>query len=232
MRAAILTLSLLALAACDTQDDPPQGGGQFGQETDDGARCVEVSRVGLADDEVSGLGFSPADLTGWAAASHSADVTWSDDSAATMSLTIEVTGAADFVDYDAEYGDGMTDEMGIECPSLVEIPITLSFSTDDGQLNESVSWTLAAESDEVFSLWVDLDEDVSLAGSFNPMDWATEDFDEVWADLLLTIWRDDGIEGEIAGYGEKTHGTGPDGAVSMTMFPIATITGAPATPAD
>ena len=235
MRNTFICAAALALAACDTQE-PPQGGGQFGQETDDGYRCVEISRTPLAADEASPLGFSPSELTGWAVTVHEATVTWSDGSTAALTLELSDAGEADYAEYQAEQtssGDGSEPDtlmdIAIDCPAQVEIPLTLSLRTDDGAFEESLSWTLEATSAEMFSLWLDL-EDMALSGSFDPSDWATESFDEVWANMSIEVWQEDGLEGEISGYGEATDpGTGDmDGTVSLSMFEIASIAGPPA----
>ena len=210
---------LLGLAACDTPRDAD--GGQFGQETNDGATCAEVERTPLDDDEVSPLGFSPADLKSWLVAAHTAPLTWSDATATDITVTLSGPSAADYVTYVAEYPAGMEDaNLALDCPAQVELVLATRIETGDGALDEALELTVQATDADAVDLWLELED---LSGTFDPWDWADADYDEVWADLRLALRADTALSGAIEGRGEQTYGTGPDSAVSLTLFEIATI---------
>lgn len=218
--------SLLGVLACG--EPPGAGGGQFGQETDNGATCVEVERTPLADDEISALGFAPQELLSWAIADHAATLTWSDDTTTGLTLSLSNPSGADYVVYEAEYSgntNGMETEAAIwlECPAMVEVTTDVALQTEDGAFDEAFSFTLRVTSADQFALSRELD---AVSGSFDVQDWNDADYDEVWADLSLQASQEDGLAGAVEGSGQKTHGSGPDGSVSLTLFEIATIQGA------
>lgn len=211
-----LFVPLALLAACSVDDtDPNTPGGQFGEEETSG--CEVVDEVVLSVDEVSDLGFSPQDVLDLAEGAHSAALSWADGGSATLSLTVTDGGTYTYRSYQYVSTDGM--EMAMDCPADLVIDVTLAVSTDDGVLAESFDGTLVAVDGLLVSSWVDLE---GLSGTFDPEDYATETYDEVWADLSVS-YEEAGVSGEIWGYGESSSGSGPDDVVSMTRFEIASF---------
>lgn len=210
-------LAALVLVGCSVDGrNRPGDGGQFGEES--GAACKPQTETPLAWDEVSAIGVTPQEALDLVDGDHAATLTWAD--ATTTGLSVGVSGAANprFIDYEWE-DDGSGIEPAMTCGDTVAFDVSLTVATDDGALAESWSHTLEAATASDVTAWIDLD---ALSGSFDALDWADADYDEVWADLVVSFGAA-GISGEIRGYGEKTEGSGPDGVVSLTLFDIATF---------
>jgi hypothetical protein len=218
---ALAPLVALTLVACEPTDQEPDpgNGGQFGEETDSGCQVLEELAIGL--DDITDLGFSAQDMLDVADGDHSADLTWADGAAAALSLG--VSGATNPRVLDYEYvSDGSGAEPAMDCTDGVAVDLTLAVVTDDGLLDESFAVTLVQWEGEQFpTLNVDLDD---LSGTLDAWDFATESFDEVWADLSIAF-ETTGVSGEIKGYGETAWegDDGDDGVVSMSMFEIASF---------
>lgn len=210
-------MMLLFLVGCNVGGKDSMGG-QSGEEGA-GAFCGPIATTELADDETSVLGFGRTEVATISEGVHSGTLTYADGT--TTPLTVTVTlGAARYHDMDWVSDDSGTlatpaTEMG--CADVVEVDATIEFVTEDGAFVETWDTTLQASSPDSASFYVDLDLD-ALGGSFVLV--TDETYDAVDADAMGSF-DTSGAHGELSGMGEKSYGTGPDGAVSATNIPIA-----------
>ncbi len=163
-----------------------QTGGEFGAEEgtggeggggtlhgDESGNACEETLTELALDETSPLGFAAADVLALAEGTHEATLTWAPDESATatttlepgtteVALVVEAAGPASFVDAaPPSSGDsGGTIDLAWDCPDRVAVPVTVTLTTADGALDETLDGTLSATSagSAELVLPVDLDE--------------------------------------------------------------------------
>jgi len=212
--------SLLVATACTPVDEPdPNLGGQFGEETGD--KCELTDEVDLDWDEESPLGFTPNDLAALVVGDSSGTLTWADGAQADYASSIAEGSSAFYRVYE-QVDDGSGAEIDYGCGTVVAIELSMQFSSDDGALDESWDLTLESGYTDVAGLTVELDD---VSGGLDISAFATETYDEVWADLTITFDDEDGTTGEIVGYGEsRSSGSGSgDGTVTLSRFDIATF---------
>lgn len=215
---ALLTLlalpGLLLLGACEQDPDPNNPGGQFGEETDG---CQVVEEVALALDEVSELGFAAEEVLAYVEGEHAATLSWADGTSSGLVLVAAEPGNARLLRY--EYVSSSGEEPDIYCGDELAVDLDLAVDSDDGRLAEDFEVTLVSEEGSLAWITVDLE---ALEGSLDIESFATESFDDIWADLHVEL-EASGLSGEIRGYGESRSGSGPDSAVSLTSFDIASF---------
>jgi hypothetical protein len=208
----LFALSLSVLAAACAAQAPTEPNPEPDDQTGEVAGCAPVSEAPLGADEVGPEGFSARAALDAALGSRSAPLAWADGGATTV--VVEAAQAGDVVSVDYEYqSDGSGMEPAIGCVDQVEIPVTLTLSTDDGALSLSTAATLVAAADGA-SAWLDLPADFDL----QPFVPAASSYDAVRGFVSLT-WTASGVSGAIEGQGEGT-----DGDVAYAeAFDIATI---------
>lgn len=194
-----LTFSLLALSAC-----APKDGGQVGEET---VVCKPVETQSLAVDQDSPLGFSAMDILDFADGSHTETLRWADGTETELTTSFSFENTANF-----HVREWVDDSMGggpepaldmADCPDIVEMSMTVSMSTADGELNESWLIDLQAASVDSATFYQDLStaEGTIMIDRFAP----TGDHDSYRAFLDLTI-NATGITGTISGQAEGSDG--------------------------
>lgn len=162
-RGALFLVAALGAAGCAGG----QTGGEFGAENGTGgggtldgnetASACDEDATELGLDEVSPLGFSADDVLALAEGTHEATLTWVPDEAAMatttlepgtteVTLVIEPAGPASFVDAEppASGSSGGMIELGWVCPDRVDVPVTVTLTTADGALDETLDGTLSA----------------------------------------------------------------------------------------
>jgi hypothetical protein len=116
-----------------------------GQGTDDHWECRVEERALDGDEQVSPvLGFAPADTLSWALGTRSESARWHEPPAGTTSSSMP---GAVVITFAIERARGSAVEVVPEepCgPPHVRVPVTISFSTADGQLDERWSGALTA----------------------------------------------------------------------------------------
>ena len=223
MRWESMALWVVSFAAGCLVPDPPDDGGQIGEEV--GAHCEVVQRTPLGRDEISPLGFAAGPLLDRDVGTHTLPLVWADG--ASTELTIEVIEGAtiEYLVQEMVSSGGGGEEPAIEpaCPSMVSMAVTLTLQTADGALAESWETELLAEVAEISHLTRELDE---VEGSFDPWQFVPEgsSYDEVraWLDLAFDAA---GPAGAIEGQGSGVIGdpNDPDSAAYAEGFGIATF---------
>jgi hypothetical protein len=220
-------LLVAAAAGCgggsdgDSQLGTGIAGGQTGEEG--GAACKPVESTRLAWSERSPLGFSADELLGALGAEHSTRLTYDDGASTALTLTLErgTEGALEYQEREW-MSDGSGAEIAVpECPPVVSVPVTLTFSTADVAFAEEWSFALLAENTARATASIRLDLD-ALRGNFTVTQVDVAEFDDVLAHLDLTLGRD-GWSGMISGTATQTTGSGPDDTVSAQGFDIASF---------
>lgn len=163
-----------------------QTGGEFGAEngtggggTLEGGSSCEEDATELELDEVSPLGFAAEDVLGLAEGTHEATLTWVPDGSAMatttlepgiteVTLVVEVAGPASFVDAEppSSGSSGGMIELGWVCPDRVDVPVTVTLTTADGALDETLDGTLSATDAGSATLLVPIELD-ELEGTFS-----------------------------------------------------------------
>jgi hypothetical protein len=201
---------LVCLAGCFGQ----HGGGQIGEEGEFG--CGPRGAAPLGFEEVSALGFAPADLAALAVP-YDGPLTWADGATTGLRVEVEAIGPYELVDYaDPDPAEGGT-EAAFEawCPDRVELGVRLTFRSDDGAFDEVLEGRLGSDVADAATLSLRLRDP---SGTFDPADWAPEgDFDAVSA-TLSARWDLSGGAGRIDGQAEATQGD----TASVQSFEIAT----------
>ena len=225
MRTPIIAVTLLS-AACNVTDtgNPVDTGGE---PSGNAGSCEEVETV-ITPDELTPLGFSAADVLGVAGGRHTETLAWLQGGLATSSggeptqveVNVDFDGSARFIESSPRQslgGSGSAADFAI-CNDRVELDATLTVSTADGALDETVSAVLRAEtarlatasfsipSDELSG---DLKVNVNAPDGFEPEGLPTLQFDIDLTDVGFTariedvrygcIYTDDGdaIETEL-----------------------------------
>ena len=197
------------LAHDDGAEDGGADAGGDGGTTGDGGgggvpdyqECDDVTSE-LAPSDVSGLGFSAADVLAVVAGPTTAVGTWSDGGPTiTVSLAVAAAGspvfhdrspAADTGGSDSGMGGGGADG---NCYDWLDVPVTIAFSTDDGKFAEAVSANVTAI--ELSSMWASGELDWSaLSGTYT----FTEIDPAKWDDVALSLsagWAGGATMGQV-----------------------------------
>ena len=167
-----------------------------GTKADNYPVCVETP-TSLTADEVSPGGFSANDLLTLAAGARSDTLAWSDGTTTPLALSVTSDGeGAQWIDSVADY-TGVSIDIGILCTPRLEVPATVSFVTDNGAFDEAFDTALVGTDAASAGFTIDL-VDASLAGTFDPTDWPTTEYDTL--DMALSGTFDaSGDTGVIAG---------------------------------
>lgn len=161
--------------------------------------CI-ATETDVALDEVSPLGFAPAEMLAQVPASDAAEFTYADASSTTLSLGFAPGTTATFVDLEADYPDtGEVIDIGVICDDYVAVDVDLDFQTDDGVFDEALSSELHAGADLVVTLHVDLDL-AAMGGTFDIGDYTTEtDWDDARAGIDVAFTDGGPTSGIVAG---------------------------------
>ncbi len=158
--------------------------------------CVDTPTA-VAPDDISPGGFSATDVLAVTTGPREETLTWHDQTTTPLTLEVVSDGAgSQWIDSVADY-TGVSIDIGIECPSRLEIPATLDFATADGAFAEHFDVTLVARTVDAAELHVNL-MDSALSGSFDPTDWPTDDYDSMEMGLNAAFDAS-GDSGTIAG---------------------------------
>jgi len=157
----------------------------------------------LALDELSPLGLTADELLAAAGGETVEELLWADDGAAALTLTLTYTGG-EVAWVDSEYvppeGDGSYTLAMPVCEDRLEVPLALSFTTDDGAFDEAGTVTLSyGEEGDTADFWMELIPG-ELGGTFTPSGYAPEGYEDearLWISGGFTL--DGASSGAIAG---------------------------------
>jgi hypothetical protein len=191
------------ITGCGDSKNDDDTGGVWGDPVDEsGGGCEVVEETPLELDGTTPGGTPVTDIVNILNGVHEAPLTWADDTATDITVTISDVANPRHQDFEVSPdASGLTIE--IACNDQVVVDIELSIVTADGQLNESLAHTATLIDGNVSpTLLVDLTE---ATGSFNASDWAEDGADEVTASLSAQ-WSENGIEGVIDGMSTSVSG--------------------------
>ena len=214
VRSAIcVAVGLLAAAGCSS----PQSGGQTGGE---GIGCVPVTVTPLELDEASPLGFSGAEALETIGGEWTRPLTWGKGGETELTLSIAYAGETRYLDREWK-GDGAEAEPADDCPDVLELAISVEFTTADGGFAES--WTASALAPEPSSAWhrheLDLD---ALEGSYEVSEIDPTEWDDVVGYVDLSLTAGVGASGSVDGLASRAdEDQGPDGVAEAVPFTIA-----------
>ena len=170
-------------AGGDVKDDTAAPGDDSGVVSGDGGmpdyQECDDSTATLASSDISALGFSADDVLTAVAGPSSASGTWTDGGAiTTVTLAVSLSGAPVFHDRSptVDTGTGM-EGPDSACPDWLEVPVSVTFATDDGAFDETLSASILAM--ELSSLWASSELDwTALSGTYtftdiDPAEWDT-----------------------------------------------------------
>jgi hypothetical protein len=188
-------------------------GGQVGEET---IMCAAVNEQSLSLDETTPLGFTAQDVLDVVGGEHAEPLLWADDVQTTVTLGVNYAGGSlRFLERD------WIDDSGIEiarsgCEDIIEIETGVALTTDDGELAESWTLRVEAETADQIVFYEPLEQ---LAGTLDIERFAPDkpyDFARAFLDMTVTAA---GLDGSISGQIE-----GSDGEVAWAEnYTIATI---------
>jgi hypothetical protein len=224
-RCCSLPSLLLLVAACGSggSSDNSDGGGLGGRTAEDGAGCNAVSSVNLAWSERSTLGFSADELLNALGAEHQARLTYADGTSTTLTLGLQRGTSGQVQFQQRQYtSDQSGRELAVDsdCDDVLSIPVTLSFTTNDGAFAESWALSLLADSATTATGYVPLELD-ALAGSYTVTEVDPAEFDDVVAFITLgfaaAAWS-----GSVSGQAIQSDAA-PSGTSSARSFSIGSF---------
>lgn len=214
MKCALYTSFLVLLSiGCSEKDDDT---GDSSLDTDDGGSgCEVVEETPLALDGISPTGIPVTDMVNILNGEHEADLTWADGTTTTITATITDVENARYQDYEV-VTDGTGPAIEIACTDQLVVDLQLSIVTADGLLNESLAHTATqTEGDTSPVVFVELSE---TSGTFDAAAFSDDTYDNTWANLSAS-WTENGIEGDISGFGEVMTGD----IAMVSLFDIASF---------
>jgi hypothetical protein len=218
-------LILVAAAGCssggssaNSEEESP--GGQTGEAS---AGCNPVARTNLAWSERSTLGFSADEALNALGASHNSRLEYADGTSTSLALALQRTsGQVEFQEREfTSDQSGRELAVGAECSDVLSIPVTLSFTTNDGAFIETWPLTLLADSSSTASGYLPIDL-AALMGSYSVSEVDPAAFDEVVAFITLGF---EGVtwSGNVSGQALQSDGAGSNGTSSAQNFAIGSF---------
>jgi len=212
-----VALSLLAVfaSACFEKGDT-------GNEDALYSPCIVTTTV-ITFEEASALGFSASDAMAAVATPVDADIAWTasgDVTVAHMSVTHD-TGEVRYLESvpnpDAGGDSGMELAAFIECVSSIEVDVSVTFATDDGALNESLSGTLSTY--DGLDVSVSASQDMgAITGTFTYD--IPSDADSAALEYAMAFGAS-GTSGTIMAFCEGSDDSGEDGVAWASQDPVA-----------
>jgi len=203
----------LGTVGCD-DDEPNDGNKSLDGDGDD--PCVDT-KTAVAIDEVTALGFSAQDILALVAGDEEQDLTWLGDGlagpeagATTINFTFDTSNPGPVMFVDSEPNPDSEIEIDADCSDRLEVSLSLTVSTADGMLDETVETTLSAQ-DASGASWRGRIAAKDLSGDF-PAD-ADPDFDLVAVEVAGTHSATD-MSGEVMAEIESKD-DGPDGIAAF-----------------
>jgi hypothetical protein len=188
------------------------GGGGAAAE----ASCVAVETRSLAWSELSPLGFSADGLLRAIGSEHETRLTRADGTSTglTLGLVRVSAGSVAFQTRERASTAGGPADAGTPCSDAMSVPVTLSFTTNDGAFDETWTVELLAEDMARATGHAEIDL-LTLDGTYGVTDVDPASFDEVVGildlELAASAWT-----GELSGQARN----GDTGAASARDFDI------------
>jgi hypothetical protein len=186
------------------------GSGGGGAPADEAA-CVAVETRSLAWSERSPLGFSADGLLRAIGSEHETRLTRADGTSTGLSLgLVRVSaGGVAFQTRERASTPGGPADAGTPCSDAMSVPVTLSFTTNDGEFDEMWTVELLAEDMARATGHAEIDL-LALDGAYGVTDVDPASFDEVVGILDIEV-RAAAWAGELSGQARNA-GTGAAGA--------------------
>lgn len=219
----VRTPGLVAVAVLAGCDGSLFGGTQIGFE--EGSNCHAVAISLLSYEEVAPNGLSPMDVVGATEGTYTSTLDWgsaAEDPVSSTGVTMTLTynsGAASFVDLEADAKPFGGSESAALCFDQVQVAFDAVLTTDDDQLAESFAvaivgqeWTDPGRS-APFQEYAGVAPLDPLMGTLDPADYA-EDLDGDGIDTVVSFHVVNGVsDGQIAAVGEHPNAPGEEDLV-------------------
>jgi hypothetical protein len=206
-------------------------GGQTGEES--GESCVETSTP-LAFDELSVLGFSPANVLEVIASPSTSTLRWQahqdlvyGPESGTSSITFDERSlrTARYVESKPNPNSNGQEIAMIQCQNRVEVDLDAGLSTTGGALAESFVATVSAIStDEVRLSHLFEPKNIKGTLAFDSASLGQRDFIRLQFDAT---WTSDRFFGRLDAGIEETAGTGPSSSISLMNVVLACFDNSP-----
>jgi hypothetical protein len=225
-RLAAAALCCAALVGCvdaDGGSTPPQSGGQTGGEL---IGCQPVKTLSLQLDEASPLGFTGDQALAGIEGEWTRTLTWAEGGTTDVVVIVAYAGDGTVEWQDREWvEEGQQVQPAAElgdCVDVLELPISIDFTTADGAFAETWTGVALAETTTFATHFHELDL-ATLEGSYQLTSVDPGDFDSVraWVDMTF---EDSWVLGDIEAQRTTTDDSaGGDGTASAETIPIATF---------
>ena len=213
MKCVLYTLLCVLFVGCSDKNDDT-GDSSFSNDVG-GSGCEVVEETSLALDGTSPTGMPVTDMVNILNGEHEAELTWVDGTTTTITATITNVENARYQDYEV-VTHGTAPAIEIACTDQLVVDLQLSIVTADGLLNESLAHTATqTEGDTSPVVFVELAE---TSGTFDAAAFSDDTYDNTWANLSAS-WTENGIEGDISGFGEVMTGD----IAMVSLFDIASF---------
>ncbi|MDP7111247.1 MAG: hypothetical protein QGH45_04750 [Myxococcota bacterium] len=184
----------LALCGCPTTENPG------GDDPEDWG--CDTEQIDLGTDEISSLGYAPADVVALVEGSFADEIVWWDDTLSAIELEFEYRGDAWVIEKTPWGIENGPDDLLDWCVSSLVIGVELAVTTADGRLDVDMVHSVASSSSTRPQLRA-----FPTAGLNSPDGDGTfvldpEEWDEIGTGLYVTFDAG-GTTGEIDEYGAK-----------------------------
>lgn len=189
--------------------------GQVGEET---IQCKAVSMERIDRDEISPLGFSPAEILSFSEGTHSGTLQWADSMQSEVTINMQFTGEATYQvrDWVDENGGLAEQQLEIDCPNVMELEMEITISSTDGRLNES--WPVQLRASSTIEATTSV-QPQSFVGTLDVASFAPEG-DFIRHRAFVDVDFQNGIlSGRLSGQAESENGD----VVSALSYDIATV---------
>jgi hypothetical protein len=221
---ALLITGPLVGCSSDARGDDRAGGDTGGDTGMDMASCLPVSTTPVALDEATPLDLTGAEVLDLVSGEHAASLAWAKGGGTELTLTVEHTGAgARYVDRAWNEDDSGLESLG-ECGDLVEVYVSIGFSTRDGAFREAWAATAVSATTASDARAARLTPPEQIAGTYQVTEVDPAAYDEL-ALLFELSFDATGAHGHVSG--QATQGpddpADPHSAISLMAFPIASF---------
>jgi hypothetical protein len=227
-RLAAAALCCAALVGCvdvDGGSTPPQSGGQTGGE---GIKCAPVKTLSLPLDESSPLGFSGDQALLAIEGDWTRTLTWAEGGTTDVVVAVTYAGDGTVEWQDREWINEATGQEAQQtaalgdCLDVLELPITIDFTTADGAFAETWTDVALAETTTYATYTHQLDLS-ALEGTYQLSAVPPDELDSVTSQVDITF-EDSWVLGTIHAQRTNTDDAGGgDTAVDSQRIDIATF---------
>jgi hypothetical protein len=193
-RVAWTGLVTLALCGCPTPGDPG------GDDPEDWG--CDTEQIDLGTDEISSLGFAPAEVVALVEGTFTDEIVWWDETHSAIDLELEYRGDAWVIEKTPWGIENGPDDLLDWCVSSVVIGVEFAVATADGRLDVEMAHSVASSSVDEAQLQAFPSTGLNSPDGDGTFVLDPEEWDEIGTGLYVTFGAG-GTTGELEEFGDK-----------------------------